>query len=141
MLRAGLILALGAFALPVKATAQETRKKYERDVITREEIRDRAPDVKTALEVVQRLRPHFLRERATGSITTPLNSTGDRNPAAVRQPVQLYVNGAKSGFAAFSLQEIQAAAVVDILYLNASDATTRFGTGHDNGAIIVRTGS
>ena len=142
MLKAVILLALAMGTASQSLGAQETVKvKYERNVITRAEIQDRAPDVKTALEVVQRLRPHFLRERSQGAITTPLTTQGDRNPAAARSPVQLYVNGAKSGVATFSLQEIQAAAVVEILYLSASDATTRFGTGHDNGAILVRTGS
>ena len=79
--------------------------------------------------------------RATGSITSPLTAEGNRNTAASRQPVLLYVNGARSGIPGTSLREIPAAAVIDILYLNAADATTRFGTGHDNGAILVRTGA
>jgi len=141
MLKAGIFLALTTATASRALSAQETLKpKYERDIITRAEIQDRAPDVKTALDVVQRLRPHFLRERATGSITTPLTAEGNRNTAASRQPVQLYVNGARSGVPAAALRDIPAAAVIDILYLDASDATTRFGTGHDNGAILVRTG-
>jgi hypothetical protein len=140
MLKATTILAVLAVGWTSHATAQETRKKYERNLITREEIRDRAPDVLTAYEVIQRLRPHFLREKATGAITTPFNQKGDRNPAASKTPIQVYINGAKAGIAAVSLREIQAEAVVDILYLNSSDATTRFGTGHDQGAILVVTG-
>ena len=142
MLKAGILLAVATFLASQALSAQETMKpKYQRDLITRAEIQDRAPDVKNALEVVQRLRPHFLRERATGSITSPLTAEGNRNTAASRQPVLLYVNGARSGIPGTSLREIPAAAVIDILYLDASDATTRFGTGHDNGAILVRTGA
>lgn len=134
-------LGLIAVAWPAAGTAQETvHKKYPRDLITREEIRDRAPDVLTAYDVIQRLRPHFLRERATGSITTPFDKNGDRNPAAAKTPIQVYINGTRSGIAAVSLREVLADAVIDIVYLNASDATTRFGTGHDNGAIMVATG-
>ena len=55
-------------------------------------------------------------------------------------PIQVYINGVKAGIAAVSLREVLAEAVIDIVYLNASDATTRFGTGHDNGAIMVATG-
>ena len=142
MLKAGIFVALATGTASQALSAQETLKpRYERDLITRAEIQDRAPEVKSAFDVVQRLRPHFLRERSTGSITSPLTAEGNRNTAASRQPVQLYVNGAKSGIPAVSLREIPAAAVIDILYLNASDATTRFGTGHDNGAILVRTGA
>lgn len=129
MLRAGVILALGAFALPLNATAQETRKKYERDVITREEIRDRAPDAKTAYDVIQRLRPQFLRTRQSGSI---------QNSAPVA--IKVYVDGSLRG-GVLVLRELLAVGVVEITYYNGSDATTRYGTDHENGAIVVRTGA
>ena len=141
MLKTLSVLALIAVASPAEAEAQEkVNKKYPRDLITREEIAERAPDVQTAYDVIQRLRPHFLRERATGSITAPFNEKGNRNPAAAKTPVQVYINGTKAGIAAVSLREILASAVIDIVYLDASDATTRFGTGHDNGAVMVATG-
>ena len=141
MLKTGMFLALIAFAWPSDGTAQEkANKKYPRDLITREEIKDRAPELRTAYDVIQRLRPHFLRERATGSIAAPFNQKGERNQAATKTPIQVYINGTKAGIAAVSLREILAEAVVEIVYLNSSDATTRFGTGHDNGAIMVATG-
>ena len=137
-LQTGMLLTAMALAWPGDATAQETTtKKYPRDLITMEEIKERAPNVLTALDVVQRLRPHFLRERSPGAITTPLDKNGNRNAAASRTPVQVYVNGTLSGIASVVLREIQADAVIEIVYLSASDATTRFGTGHDNGAILV----
>jgi hypothetical protein len=86
MPRAGLILALAAFVLPPPARAQETGKKYERNVITREEIRERAPDLLSAYEVIQRLRPQFLRTRQAGSI---------QNSAPVA--IKVYVNGTLRG--------------------------------------------
>jgi len=142
MLKTGTVLALLAFGWPGDAAGQETvAKKYPRDLITREEIRERAPDVQNAYEVIQRLRPHFLREKATGAITAPLTGPDNkRNQAATKTPIQVYINGAKAGIAAVSLREVLSEAVVDIVYLNASDATIRFGTGHDNGAILVVTG-
>lgn len=126
-------------ALP--AQAQEARKAYERDLITPEEIQDRAPDAGTAYDVIKKLRPHFLRERSTGQVSSPMPSEGTfstRNPAE-RQPVQVYINGAKHIATTAALRELNADAILDIAYLNASDATTRFGTGHNNGAILVRT--
>jgi len=142
MQKAGILLALATGMAWQALSAQETvRPKYERDIITRAEIRDRAPDAKTAYDVVQRLRPQFLRERSSGSISSPLTAEGNRSTAAERQPVQVYVNGARSSIPKISLRELPADGVIDILYLNASDATTRFGTGHDNGAIVVRTGA
>jgi hypothetical protein len=141
MLKTAMLLTLIACGWAGDGTAQETTaKKYPRDLITREEIRDRAPEVMTAYDVIQRLRPHFLRERSPGAITTPFDKNGDRNQAATKVPIQVYINGVKAGIAAVSLREVLAEAVIDIVYLNASDATTRFGTGHDNGAIMVATG-
>lgn len=129
MLRAGLILALAAIALPVDTAAQETRKKYPRDLITREEIKDRAQDATNAYDVVQRLRPQFLRTRQSGSIQQGV-------PVAIK----VYINGSFRG-SVLVLRDLTSHSIIDIAYLNGSDATTRFGTDHENGAIIVRTGA
>jgi hypothetical protein len=129
MLRAGLILALATFALPLNLSAQETRKPYPRNLITREEIQDRAPDARNAYDVIQRLRPQFLRTRQSGSIQQGA-------PVAVK----VYINGSFRG-SVLVLRDLTSHSVVDIAYLNGSDATTRFGTDHENGAIIVRTGA
>ena len=129
MLRTGLTLTLLATAFPLAARAQEVRKMYERDVITREEIQDRAPDAPSAYDVIQRLRPQFFRTRSTGSIT---NRT--------RVAIKVYVDGTARG-SILALREVMASAVISILYLDGSDATTRFGTDHENGAIVVRTGA
>ena len=84
MQRAGMFLALFALALPQALLAQETvKKKYERDVITREEIQERAPDAKSAYDVIQRLRPQFLfrkgrRHRRKSRKVSALSSTRSR---------------------------------------------------------------
>jgi len=125
-----MILALAAMLLPDAAHAQETvKKKYERDVITREEIQDRAPDAKTAYDVIQRLRPQFLRTRQSGSMTQTA-------PVAIK----VYIDGAARG-SVITLRDVQAISVRSIQYLDGSDATTRYGTGHENGAIVVNTGA
>ncbi len=130
MRRVGGMLVLAALVLPPRAVGQATSSvRYERDLITAVEIEARAPDAKTAYDVVQRLRPQFLRTRASGSIQ-------NKNPV----PVQVYVDGSLRG-TVYVLRELISQGVIDITYLNGSDATTRFGTGHENGAIIVRTGS
>ena len=123
------LLALIAAAAPGAAGAQEEKRSYPRNLITFEEIRDRAPDAKTAYDVVQRLRPQFLRTRPSGSI---------QNPTPV--PVKVYVDGS-SRAGVNALREILSIAVVDIIYLDGKDATTRYGIGHENGAIVVRTGA
>ena len=127
--RAGALLALLAIAWPGEAAAQDEKKTYPRNVITREEIKDRAPDAKTALDVVQRLRPQFLRTRPSGSVQS-------QNTV----PIKVYVDGSLRPSIA-ALREIQSHAVVEIVYLNGGDATMEFGREHENGAIKVKTGT
>lgn len=128
-------LLLLAFLLPPLlltriATAQEVRKvRYDPDRIFADEVAARASDAKTAYDIVKRLRPQFLRQRGSGSI---------RNYTPV--PVRVYVDGILQSRDVSALNEIMAHSVVEISYLNGSDATTRFGTGYENGAILVTTG-
>lgn len=95
-----------------------------RDYISPEEIA--AVQAATAFEVVQQLRPEFLRTR--GSVS----ASGSEAVAVV------YIDGVRAG----SLQELRRVpreALQDVRYINAADATTRYGTGHGGGAIMVAT--
>lgn len=89
------------------------------DVITREQIA--ALDVTYAIDAVRRLRPSWLRSR--GGI--------DEEPV-------VYVDAARRG-GTRALATISVEIVEDIRYLSGPDATTRLGTGHRGGAIMVRT--
>jgi hypothetical protein len=128
-------LLLLAFLLPTLlitriATAQEVKKvKYDPDRIHADEVAARASDAKTAYDIVKRLRPQFLRQRGSGSI---------RNYTPV--PVRVFVDGILQSRDVAALNEIMAQSVVEISHLNGTDATTRFGTGYENGAILVTTG-
>jgi hypothetical protein len=134
-----LVLTLGALSIASVAGAQETKVTYPRDVITRMEIDERALDAKNAEDVIRRLRPHFMRRRSTGAIAPPVKEDNSRNQAAVRTEVQVYLNGTRQRGPEV-LSGISRDAIIEIVYLDASDATTRFGTGNESGAIIVRTG-
>jgi hypothetical protein len=133
MMKRGLLLL--AFLLPTllltpMATAQEVKKvRYDPDRIFADEVAARASDAKTAYDIVKRLRPQFLRQRGSGSI---------RNYTPV--PVRVFVDGILQSRDVSALNEIMAHSVVEISYLNGSDATTRYGTGYENGAIVVTTG-
>ena len=90
MSRRSVLLAIATLgAVPAMLQGQESKPKpnYARDLITREEIRERAHGARDAMQVVQQLRPHFLHERVAGSMAT----------GAQRQPVQIYVDGVRSG--------------------------------------------
>ena len=73
----------------------------------------------SALQAIQRLRPQWLRTRS-----------GDT-------PV-LYVDNARRG-SANDLSTMLTSEIEVMEYMDASDATNRFGTGHAGGAILVQT--
>jgi len=88
------------------------------DLITEAEI-NAGTNYQNALEVVQYLRPQMLRPR--GSL-----------------PVMLYIDDVKMNDMN-GLATVPSNRVKEIRFINARDATTRWGTGHDSGAILVST--
>lgn len=81
---------------------------------------------RNALEVIQLLRPSMLRAR---------------NGATAEQAgmeIVMYLDGVRAG-GRDALTAVPADRVKEIRFLNASDATTRFGTGHPLGAVLVTT--
>ena len=75
-----------------------------------------------ALQAVQRLRSQWVRSRA--------GLSGD--------PPVLYVDGTRRG-SADEMRFIRIDEVEQMQYMSPSDATTRYGTGHTGGAILVTT--
>lgn len=92
--------------------------------ITEEELEDLT--ALTVYQAVQRLRPTWLHAR----VSTVRGSSGARYPA------QVFVDGMPRGdldvLNAMDIRDVQ-----EILFLSASDATTRFGTGYPGGIINV----
>lgn len=76
----------------------------------------------TALQAIERLRPRWLQSRA--------GIGGD--------PPVLYVDGARRGSVG-DLSSMRTSDIEQMEYMSGSDATTRFGTGHGGGAIMVTT--
>ena len=121
-----LLLAL-IVALPAGLSAQDPVKpkiKRSPDLITFEEIQAFAPNAPTAYDVVKQLRSLWLQRRGANSLTL------------TTQDVQIYVNGVNRG-GPNALAEIRGADVQELQHLRASDATQRYGTNHENGAILV----
>ena len=81
----------------------------------------------TAHDLITSLRPQFLRSRGVSSLRSTAPTT-----AAV------YVDGMRFGEIE-SLRSLPALQILRIEYINASDATTRFGTDHVGGAILITT--
>ena len=94
-----------------------------RNVLTAEEIS--RITVGNVYEAIEQLRPEYLRSRGAISF---------RSASAPRAAV--YLDAVYFGTLA-SLRNIRATQVMLIEYLSASEATTRFGTNHAGGAILV----
>jgi hypothetical protein len=94
------------------ATAGEGQR-FQRNLITYEEIEGRVYD--TARDVVDTLRPSWIRNRAR---------------------IAIYVGEQRMGDTAY-LEQIQGQRVHSLEYLEPTDAGRRFGIGHEAGAIIV----
>ena len=88
------------------------------NLITEAEIN--ASTVQNALEAVQNLRPAMMRPRPGGG------------------PVMLYLDNVKM-MDLNVLSTVPAGRIKEIRYINAQDATTRWGTGHASGVILVTT--
>lgn len=88
------------------------------NLITEAEIR--SSSVQNALEAVQSLRPAMMRPRPGGG------------------PVMLYLDNVKM-MDLNVLTTVPAGRVLEIRYISAQDATTRWGTGHASGVILVTT--
>lgn len=96
-----------------------------RDVLTAADLE--GMESLTAYEAIRRLRPGWLRVRGQTTMTDP-----------DREMPRIYLDGSFHGDGT-SLHAIPMVNVMEIRYLSAREATTRFGTGHTAGAILILT--
>jgi hypothetical protein len=101
--------------------------------ITEQEIA--AGSYQTALDVIENLRPTMTRPRAS-SLTSSSGSSGVSEDRSASVNVVVYMDDIRLGDLA-SLRTIPAQQVREIRYISATEATTRWGTGHGSGAIQV----
>jgi hypothetical protein len=100
------------------------RPRRDPNVITAEELAAR-PTL-TARQVIEQLRPQFLRVRGTTTLGN----------AQSQDVIWVYVDGTRMGTVDV-LSNIGVHEVREIRYLSPSEATNRYGTGHVQGAILV----
>ncbi len=98
--------------------------------ITAREIRD--SHAHTMTELLQQLRPRWLRSSGT-QVVLPNGAV----PAA-RGGVQVYLNGTLLG-GVLTLDAVPVGAVTEVRFLNGPAAALRYGTGNEDGAILVTT--
>jgi hypothetical protein len=97
-------------------------------VITTEEIA--ASSASNAYEVIQRLRPNFLRTRGA------VHGTPGATNAVEMVDLVVYLNENRLG-GSDQLRQVATADIREIRYYNSSEATTKWGTGHSAGAIQI----
>lgn len=98
------------------------------DELHRAEIEDRGGNDLTAMALIRRLRPAWLRARGQDSLTDP----------GATYPV-VYLDEIRHG-GLETLHQIPAAEILSMRFFGSADATTRWGTGHPSGVINVVTG-
>ena len=116
--------ASGGSTASTAAAATATRGTgASRYLVTQEELVNLGD--RTAYEVLQQLRPSFLRSRDQQTSSNPY-------PA----PVDVFVDGGRTeGLDA--LKNIRASTVKEMRFYEPQDANTKFGTGHNGGVIAV----
>lgn len=95
------------------------------NAITRDMIDN--PSNQNAYTIVQRFRPRWLSPRTQGTIANPEPSFP-----------QVYVDEVRFG-PIDTLYRIEGTQIERIEFMSSLDATTRYGVGHDGGAIMVWT--
>jgi hypothetical protein len=119
------VFVIAALIVAVSGCAHSARVDEPRprnNILTREEIA--AAPVGNAYEALDRLRPNFLRPHATGG-----------RPATAYAIV--FIDGVRRG-ALDVLRSVAANSIVEIRYLSAADATTRYGLDIQGGVIDVK---
>jgi len=102
-----------------------TRTARDVNVITRQELE--AAVAPNAYDVIQNLRPSYLRTRGTQTLDPTVSSQAS-----------VYLDGQRFGDIT-TLRSMTVDAIEEIRYLNPSMATTKYGTNHTAGVIEVTT--
>ena len=128
MRKTGIIGALLAAALLLPACASSGGGGSgggSRNLLTMQELNE--VSFSTVFEAVRALRPRWLQARSGASLRTPEPQTA-----------MVYIDGQLRG-GLNEMWNLLPTEVSEIRYMSASDATTRFGTNHVGGAIVITT--
>jgi hypothetical protein len=122
-MRTPAIVVAAALLLTACAASQPGAPRTDPNSISRAEIDQEGPS--SAYDLVQKVRPIWLRKRGPTSFT----QEGD---------VVVYLDGTRMGFRE-ELRRVRTENLESLEYLDARRATNRFGPGHVQGAILLRT--
>ncbi|MGQ0537305.1 MAG: hypothetical protein ACT4R6_00025 [Gemmatimonadaceae bacterium] len=115
---------LAAAACSSSGTVRERAQRTRPNAITQEEIA--RVTASTALDLIQKLRPQYLRR-------IPISLEGRPYATAA-----VFVDNVQFG-QLDALRLVPAATVREVQYIDAGDATIRYGTGYPAGAILILT--
>ncbi len=127
VLLATAVASFGAASLAAScaSTGERGPSGRSRNAIANEELM--AVPHSSLYEAVRALRPRWLQARNSATLRDPMPQTP-----------RVYLDGQPFG-GIYDLRSLLPGDVGEVRYLSASDATTRFGTNHLAGAIIVTT--
>lgn len=128
-IKVGFFLSVFSLLIVGCLSPKETSTQGNDAVITQEMIREKS-SAATLYEAVRDLRPIWLRARGPS----------DPNESADKNHPTVYIDEMRRrGSPADVLRNIQAQSVERVEYLGAGEATTKFGGGNAQGAILVYT--
>jgi hypothetical protein len=119
-----LLLTAGCAPGAAERAGDSAAPRADRNLITAEEIAS-AERAGSAYDVVRALRPNWLRGRSPGTVQNPGGGA-----------VVVYVDDLRVG-GVEHLRSLPSNTISSMRYLDSGNATTRFGTGHMGGAILV----
>lgn len=124
-----LAMASACAASTPSSGSSEGARPRNRDLITQEDISaDASLRAQTVLEIVRALRPQFLNDRGTNT----MSAQGDPEAGLVHASVD---NGRIVPLS--ELSGMHGSDVIEIRYLNAGQAMQKFGTAARQGPVIV----
>ena len=114
---------------PADAEAEAETRSYPPNEISRDEILERGSNSSNAMQVIRRLRPAWLRARGSNSFTS-----------AGAMYAVVYVDNIRRPGGLSALFNIPVGEIRTMEFISPANATTRWGTGHQSGVILVVTG-
>lgn len=120
-----LLLVVAVVSVGCASSGQSGGPSRARNLITAEELME-VPH-STVYEAVRALRPRWLQARSSASLRSPEPQTA-----------RVYIDGQLRG-GLREMWNLLPTEISELRFMSAADATTRFGTNHIGGAIVITT--
>lgn len=111
------------------AGAEAQARSYPPNQISRAEIDERGANAHNAMQFLRRFRPAWLRSRGSNSLTS-----------AGAMYAVVYIDNIRRPGGLSALFQVPLSEVRRMEFIGPGDATTRWGTGHQSGVILIVTG-